>query len=76
MMPETAYIPSEENVELTHLYGGNVHILSDRWALSLLARLGHEDTQTIALHNLIEAGYRRLLRAISNHLPKLSLIHI
>lgn len=69
-MPETAYTSPENKTELTHLYGSTVHILSDRWALSLLTRLGHKDTHTRELHNLIEAGYRRLIRAISSHLPK------
>ena len=70
-MSETAYSLADDSAELTHAYGSNVHILSDRWALSLLARLGHPDTQTVELQTLIESGYRRLLQAMSVHLPSL-----
>ncbi len=69
-MTETAYdVPAPTGGEMPHHYGPRVHILSDAWALSALARLGHPDTGTMAFHRLLESCYRRLLHAITSELP-------
>jgi uracil phosphoribosyltransferase len=68
-MTETAYThPCLPRGETPHSYGPNVHILSDAWAMSLLARLGHPDTGTMLLQELVEAGTRRLLHAATAEL--------
>lgn len=68
MSDETAYrAPSYGRLE--HRYGEHVHILSDPWAMSALARLGHPDTSGLAFHQLLESCYRRLLQAASEQLP-------
>ena len=68
-LPDSAYAePIHSGAELDHNYGNQVHILSDPWALSLLARLGHPETQPPVFHLLLEACYRRLLHAASQEL--------
>lgn len=68
-MSETAYTNTPPNGErLSHKYGDNVHILSDRWALSALARLGHPDTDLPTVHRLLIACYRSLLQAACEQL--------
>ena len=63
-MNETAYdSPIRTGSELEHHYGSHVHVLSDPWALSLLARIGSPETRTSDFHRLIRAAYRRLLHA-------------
>ncbi len=72
-MSETAYnTPIRPGAETPHAYGANVHVLADPWALSLLARLGHEDTGTAAFHRLLRTGYRRLLHAVTGELRTLT----
>lgn len=69
-MPESAYTPAfPSGHRLDHAYGDNVHILSDAWSLSLLARLCHPDTDVRAVHPLLAACYRRLLAAAVEQLP-------
>jgi uracil phosphoribosyltransferase len=68
-MPEHAYLAAAPaGARLEHRYGPNVHILSDPWALSVLARLGHPDCKTPEANNLLETAYRRLLEAASEQL--------
>lgn len=68
-MSETAYTKTPPNGgRLAHKYGDNVHILSDRWALSALARLGHPDTDLPTVHRLLIACYRSLLQAACEQL--------
>lgn len=72
-MSESAYVqPHPAGHRLEHRYGPNVHVLSDAWSLSLLARLCHPSTKTPDLHVLLEAGYRRLLEAASEQLPTIT----
>lgn len=72
-MPETAYLdPHASGHRLAHRYGPSVHILSDPWSLSILARLCHPDTKTPELHVLLHAAYRRLLEAACEQLPTVS----
>lgn len=68
-MPETAYNRPDATGRLAHAYGDNVHILSDPWALSLLARIGSPDVRPPEFNDLIAACYRRLLRAATEVLP-------
>lgn len=68
MSEETAYrVPCYGRLE--HRYGDHVHILSDPWAMSALARLGHADTNGLVLHQLLESCYRRLLQVACEQLP-------
>lgn len=60
---------SPTSQRLVHLYGPNVHILSDLWARSVLARIGHPNTDTPELHRLIGSCYRQLLRAMTEQFP-------
>jgi len=66
--------PIASGSELHHEYGPGVHILSDPWALSILARLGHPDTHAPMFHLMLEACYRRLLHAASQHLATAEVI--
>lgn len=69
-MPETAYLHARPfGHRLAHHYGDNVHILADRWALSILAKLSHPGTKTPELHVLLDAAYRRLLEAACEQIP-------
>jgi uracil phosphoribosyltransferase len=52
--------------EMEHRYGGNVHILSDPLALSLLARLCSEQTTQPAINELVTALYQQLLTVVVN----------
>lgn len=69
-MSETAYIAdTASGARLAHRYGEHVHVLSDTWAQSILARVCHPDTKTPELHVLLNASYRRLLQAAAEQLP-------
>ena len=69
-MTETAYLQTTRAGErLIHHYGDNVHILSDAWALSAVAKLGHPETDLPTVHRLLVACYRRLLHAAVEQLP-------
>ena len=50
--------------ELRHLYGPGVHILSDPYHLSLLARLSSDDTFQPAINHLVTTLYRDLVAAV------------
>jgi uracil phosphoribosyltransferase len=68
-MSETAYnTPIRPGAETPHAYGKNVHVLADPWALSLLSRLGQQQTDTATFHRLLRTGYRRLLHAVTAEL--------
>ena len=68
-MSDTAYTnTSSSGRRLHHRYGENVHILSDCWALSALARLGHPETDLPTVHRLLIACYRSLLQAACEQL--------
>ena len=72
-MQESAYQNIlESGGRLKHQYGKHVHILSDRWALTALARLGHPDTNLPTVHRLLVACYRRLLHAACEQLESKS----
>ena len=69
-MSESAYLNIlESGGRLTHQYGEHIHILSDSWALTALARLGHPDTDLPTVHRLLVACYRGLLHAACAQLP-------
>jgi len=68
-MPETAYQTPRPMGRLEHHYGPRVHILSDPWGLSLVARAGHPATQTPDLLRLVDAAYRHLLLGMSERFP-------
>jgi len=69
-MPETAYLhPTPAGHFIEHGYGNNVHIMSDPWALSVLARIGHPDCKPPVLHDLISSAYWRLLHSTVDRLP-------
>ncbi len=56
--------------ELTHRYGDGVHILSDPYHLSLLARLSSDDTVQPQINHLVTTLYRDLIaRVVCNELP-------
>jgi uracil phosphoribosyltransferase len=70
-MSESTYeAPQTHGARLDHGYGPNVHIVADPWSLALLARLGHPDTNTPELHQLLQSCYRVLLHAASEQLPR------
>ena len=50
--------------ELRHLYGPGVHILSDPYHLSLLARLSADETVQPAINHLVTTLYRDLVAAV------------
>lgn len=47
-------------MELEHRYGPAVHLLSDPYQLSLLARIGSPDTGTELVSGLVRSAYRHL----------------
>ena len=53
-----------KNGELEHLYGRDVHILSDPYHLSLLARLSSDDTVQPVINHLVTTLYRDLVAAV------------
>jgi uracil phosphoribosyltransferase len=50
--------------EMEHKYGSNVHILSDPFLLSLLARLCAEDTHQPVINELVTSLYSSLLKTV------------
>lgn len=67
---ETTYDRARPSMSrLKHKYGANVHILSDPWAMSLLARLGHPACDTRDAQPLLDACTQILLQAASEQLP-------
>jgi uracil phosphoribosyltransferase len=59
---KTAYRLSE----MEHRYGDNVHILSDPFLLSLLARLCAEETHQPVINELVTTLYSSLLKTVVN----------
>lgn len=62
---------SELNFSLnqsTHKYGENVHIISNPFTLSLLARLGNASSVQPVLNKQVEVLYDHLLQQVLNHL--------
>jgi uracil phosphoribosyltransferase len=53
---------------LEHRYGERVHLLSDVMALSMLARIGHPDTQQPDINRLLGRCYGVLYQAVINEL--------
>lgn len=49
---------------LAHRYGPNVHLLGDRFLLSLLARIGSPDIGPVQLPSLVRTAYRRMLQEV------------
>jgi len=52
--------------EIEHRYGANVHILSDPFLLSLLARLCAEETYQPVINELVTTLYSSLLKTVVN----------
>lgn len=52
--------------ELEHRYGDNIHILSDPWMLSTLARACSKETLQPLLNQLISSIYAHMLRTVVN----------
>jgi len=50
--------------EISHLYGGNVHVLSDPLLLSKLAELGSPDTYQPAINDLVSYLYSALIKVV------------
>lgn len=50
--------------EIDHRYGKNVHLLSDPYLLSLLARLCAEDTVQPVINELVQSIYSSLLNTV------------
>ncbi len=53
--------------EIVHEYGSGVHILSDPYLLSLLARLCHPDTFQPEVNRLVDVLYRHLVGVVAAH---------
>ena len=53
--------------EIEHRYGPQVHILSDPFLLSHLARLCSEDTEQPIINELVTTLYSSLLKIVVNH---------
>ena len=51
-------------MELEHRYGPSVHLLSDPYQLSLLARIGSPDTGTELVSGLVRSAYRHLFAQV------------
>ncbi len=65
-----AHLPSRE-LELTHAYGDNVHILADPFLLTHLAALCTEGTQQPAINSIVRDLYQYLIKAVMNgELPR------
>lgn len=61
---------SRGSAELQHLYGPRVHLHSDPFVLSMLARIGSNDTRPPLLLAQLRTAYRVLLsRACASELP-------
>ncbi|MBD90496.1 MAG: uracil phosphoribosyltransferase [Deltaproteobacteria bacterium] len=59
--------------ELKHAYGERVHILSDPYHLSLLAKLSSADTVQPEINHLVTTLYRDLIAAVvSREFPRIS----
>ena len=57
-------------MELEHRYGSNVHLLSDPYQLSLLARIGSPETGTELVTGLVRSAYRHLFaQVLSREFP-------
>lgn len=70
-MSETAYTsPNLNGTRLTHFYGPNVHVLADPWSLSLVGQMSRPECVAPVFHKLLEAGFRRILQAATEHLPR------
>src|SRR6188768_2213168 len=53
--------------EIEHRYGKNVHVLSDPYLLSLLARLCSDDTHQPVINELVQSIYTALLNTVVAH---------
>ena len=53
--------------EIDHLYGKNVHILSDPYLFTTLARLSHPSTKQPLINQLLNILYRELVKVVVNH---------
>ncbi|MBP9674355.1 MAG: hypothetical protein KBD63_04605 [Bacteriovoracaceae bacterium] len=53
--------------EVSHNYGDNVHIISDPYLMTLLAKLGHEDTQQPLITYYVRELYEHLLKHVISH---------
>lgn len=60
--------------EVKHLYGENVHILSDPYLLSILARLCHPTTYQPEINRFVDIIYRHLVGIVVAHEFPLSFI--
>jgi len=60
--------------EIEHGYGDGVHILADPFLLTMLARIGHPDTDQRELRPLLRTIYERLLaEVVATEFPTLEL---
>ena len=67
-MTEQAYAKVQFEIsEMDHEYGNKVHILSDPYALTQLARLCSEGTVAPEVSHLVRSLYTQMLRAVVNH---------
>jgi uracil phosphoribosyltransferase len=67
-MQDAQHLQSHHQLsELTHHYGPNVHILSDVYLLSLLARLCRPDTYQPDINRLVDVIYRHLAGVVVAH---------
>lgn len=65
--PDSQYNRVEYRLsEMEHRYGSNVHILSDPFLLSHLARLCSEDTHQPVINELVTTLYSSLLKIVVN----------
>ncbi len=63
---------SYQSVEISHGYGDGVHILSDPYDLSILAKLCHQDTVQPLVNHFVEMLYSGLIQKVINKLfPRL-----
>ena len=69
-MTDTAYRTAPGQRVLEHAYGERLTVLHNPFDLSLMARIGHEDTVQPEIGDLVRLAYERLCaEAMAQHLP-------
>lgn len=67
MLTDSQYLKSKYTVsEIEHRYGPNVHILSDPYLFTTLAKLCHPNTKQPTINVLLNTLYRELVKVVVN----------
>lgn len=68
MLQDNQYLKQEFKLsEIEHRYGSNVHILSDPYLFTTLAKLGRPDCKQPMINSLLNTLYRELVKVVVNN---------